>query len=92
MRTFFLEKIISCKNLIFRYNDEWMIVDYNRFTPGMPLKNGLLTVLDQIPGTVTSNDQTNILRSQTYFASYNIPFIILFKKFDSLYNDIFYSN
>jgi hypothetical protein len=58
---------------IFRYNDEWMIVDYNMFTPGMPLKNGLLTVLDQIPGTVTWNDQTNILRAQAYFASYNIP-------------------
>ncbi len=50
-----------------------MIVDYNMFTPGMPLKNGLLTVLDQIPGTVTWNDQTNILRAQAYFASYNIP-------------------
>lgn len=54
------------------YNDEWMIIDYNMFTPGKPLKNGLLTVLNQIPGTVYWEDRTNLLASQSYFASYNI--------------------
>lgn len=75
LKNFYLIKkhVILHNHFVASYNNEWMIVDYNKFTPGMPLNNGLLTVLDQIPGTVTWSDQTNLLRSQKYFASYNIP-------------------
>lgn len=54
------------------YNNEFMIVDYNKFYPGEPLKDGLLTVLEQIPGKVTWADKTDILRKRTYWPSYNI--------------------
>lgn len=34
----------------FRYNNQWMIVDYKSFIPGkLSLQKGLLTVLEQIP-------------------------------------------
>ncbi|XP_069475333.1 putative phospholipase B-like 2 [Ambystoma mexicanum] len=57
------------------YNNQWMIVDYNRFRPGVPnLDPGLLTVLEQIPGLVVSEDKTEVLSQQRYWASYNIPY------------------
>lgn len=55
------------------YNNQWMIVDSKLFSPGKPLANGLLTVLEQMPGNVTWADKTDILRSTSYWASYNIP-------------------
>uniref|UniRef100_A0A8C0EHG7 Phospholipase B-like n=1 Tax=Bubo bubo TaxID=30461 RepID=A0A8C0EHG7_BUBBB len=58
-----------------RYNNQWMVVDYNAFTPGRasPLP-GLLTVLEQIPGLVVAADQTELLYQQGYWASYNLPY------------------
>jgi len=55
------------------YNNEWMIVDYNLFEPGKELVNNTLWVLEQLPGEVHSEDVTNVLKSQGYWASYNIP-------------------
>eukprot|EP00435_Cladocopium_sp_Y103_P000576 s1152_g1.t1 len=31
-------------------NSQWLVVDYNRFTPGQPLQDGTLRVLEQLPG------------------------------------------
>ncbi|KAL8560033.1 hypothetical protein ACOMHN_041503 [Nucella lapillus] len=57
------------------YNNEWMVVDYKRFQPGMEtLPPGVLTVLDQIPGTIKWADLTPLLVSQAYFPSYNVPY------------------
>lgn len=53
------------------YNNEWLVVDYNKFTPGEELEDGTLYVLDQIPGMIESADLTHVLRNQTYFPSYN---------------------
>lgn len=51
-----------------------MIVDYKRFVPGQPLRDGLLTVLEQMPGQTVWNDKTDVLRAQSYWPSYNIAY------------------
>lgn len=57
------------------YNNQWMVVDYNKFTPNSAeLPDDLLWVLEQIPGHVVSADQTDVLRKQKYWPSYNTPF------------------
>ncbi|GFR04137.1 putative phospholipase B-like 2 [Trichonephila clavata] len=56
------------------YNNQWMILDYNKFQAGKPLKDGLLWVLEQLPGYLHSEDVTNILRKQNYWPSYNIAY------------------
>ncbi|XP_054700712.1 putative phospholipase B-like 2 [Grus americana] len=57
------------------YNNQWMVVDYNVFTPGRASPpQGLLTVLEQIPGLVVVADQTELLYQQGYWASYNLPY------------------
>ncbi|XP_003386071.2 PREDICTED: putative phospholipase B-like 2 [Amphimedon queenslandica] len=57
------------------YNNQWMIVNYNHFTPGQALPSSdLLWVLEQIPGTIVYDDQTKVLQSTSYWASYNVPY------------------
>lgn len=51
-----------------------MIVDYKKFKPGRPLPNGLLWVLEQLPYYIESRDMTAVLRSQSYWSSFNIPY------------------
>ena len=51
-----------------------MIVDYKQFLAGEPLKDGLLTVLEQLPGQTVWTDRTDVLRAQSYWSSYNIPY------------------
>ncbi|XP_043861009.1 putative phospholipase B-like 2 [Dromiciops gliroides] len=63
------------------YNNQWMIVDYNAFIPGKPkAMDGLLTVLEQIPGMVVVADKTHELYEKGYWASYNLPY------FESVFN------
>eukprot|EP00928_Gymnodinium_smaydae_P010140 TRINITY_DN13808_c0_g1_i1.p1 TRINITY_DN13808_c0_g1~~TRINITY_DN13808_c0_g1_i1.p1 ORF type:complete len:636 (-),score=108.19 TRINITY_DN13808_c0_g1_i1:401-2215(-) len=52
------------------YNNMWMVVDYDKFTPREPLREGLLTVGEQIPGHFMYEDQTQTL-SYGYWPSYN---------------------
>lgn len=56
------------------YNNQWMIVDYQRFVKGETPPGGLLWVLEQMPGCSAFQDQTNMLINNSYWASYNIPF------------------
>ncbi|XP_019349178.2 putative phospholipase B-like 2 [Alligator mississippiensis] len=57
------------------YNNQWMIVDYNAFLPGKAsIQQGVLTVLEQIPGLMISADKTELLYQQGYWASYNVPY------------------
>ncbi|GIY08069.1 putative phospholipase B-like 2 [Caerostris extrusa] len=56
------------------YNNQWMILNYNNFQPGKPLRDGLLWILEQLPGYLHSEDATDILRKQTYWPSYNIAY------------------
>lgn len=62
------------------YNNQWMIVDYNKFLPSRPLQNDLLWVLEQLPGYIHSDDVTDVLRKQGYWPSYNTPY------FKDIYN------
>eukprot|EP00049_Salpingoeca_infusionum_P011479 m.199418 g.199418 ORF g.199418 m.199418 type:complete len:533 (-) comp14943_c0_seq1:2649-4247(-) len=61
------------------YNNQYMVVDLNKFTPGQPLPDGLLWVSEQIPGTFQYGDQTAIL-AKGYWPSYNVPF------YENIYN------
>ncbi|XP_066542740.1 putative phospholipase B-like 2 [Hoplias malabaricus] len=57
------------------YNNQWMIVDYKNFIPGQAgVKEGLFTVLEQIPGMIQVADKTQELYTTSYWASYNIPY------------------
>jgi len=61
------------------YNNQYMIVDYNKFTPGKPILKGTLWVVEQIPGLVEYADVTKQLE-RGYWPSYNIPY------FEKIYN------
>lgn len=37
------------------YNNQYMVVDLNRFTPGEALKEGLLTIVEVIPGQLQTD-------------------------------------
>jgi hypothetical protein len=54
------------------YNNQWMILDLNLFTPGQSLKPNTMWIAEQMPGIVASQDVTSIL-SFGYYPSYNIP-------------------
>ncbi|XP_022070200.1 phospholipase B-like 1 [Acanthochromis polyacanthus] len=55
------------------YNSQYMVVDLSRISLRHSIKNGALTVVEQIPGKVIHSDQTQALR-RGYWPSYNIPF------------------
>uniref|UniRef100_A0A2I9LPG8 Phospholipase B-like n=1 Tax=Centruroides hentzi TaxID=88313 RepID=A0A2I9LPG8_9SCOR len=55
------------------YNNQWMIVDFNKFSPGTVSKKGLLIVLEQLPNCIEYADKTELLLSQGYWPSYNSP-------------------
>uniref|UniRef100_A0A8C0Y3W7 Phospholipase B-like n=1 Tax=Cyprinus carpio carpio TaxID=630221 RepID=A0A8C0Y3W7_CYPCA len=57
------------------YNNQWMVIDYKAFVPGQGYtKQGLFTVLEQIPGMIVTADKTEELFQTGYWASYNIPY------------------
>ncbi|EAL64426.1 phospholipase B-like protein [Dictyostelium discoideum AX4] len=55
------------------YNNQWMIVDYNKFIKGVRVQDGTLYVFEQLPGYVEYADVTNILRTG-YWPSFNVPY------------------
>jgi len=64
------------------YNNQYMVVDLKRFQRGKALLDGLLTVVEQMPGVdgVISADMTQIL-VLGYWPSFNVPF------FDRVYRN-----
>jgi hypothetical protein len=61
------------------YNNQYMIFDWKKFQPNLPLLNGALWVMEQIPGLVEYEDVTDQLE-RGYWPSYNIPY------FEKIYN------
>jgi len=55
-------------------NAQWMIIDYNRFSPGKPVSDGCLWIVEQVPGMSFKKDMTFMLRDKGYWASYNRPY------------------
>lgn len=58
------------------YNNQWMVIDYSKFTPGKNTSDGLFTVVEQLPGYVEGRDFTAemYLEKNSYWASYNLPY------------------
>ncbi|EGG23772.1 phospholipase B [Cavenderia fasciculata] len=61
------------------YNNQWIVVDYNRFQPGYDVKDGMVYILEQIPEYIEYDDVTNLVRTG-YWPSFNIPY------FENIYN------
>jgi len=55
------------------YVNQYMVVDFKLFTPGHALLDNTLWVVEEIPGLVEGEDQTNQLR-RGYWPSYNVPY------------------
>lgn len=57
------------------YNNQWIVVDYKKFTPGnQKLAPNTLWIIEQIPDYVESADVTDVLNNQGYWPSYNVPY------------------
>jgi len=57
------------------YNNQWIVVDHNLFTPGMSqLKPNTVWIAEQIPDFIESADVTDIVNSQGYWSSFNVPY------------------
>jgi hypothetical protein len=56
------------------YNNQWIVFDTKRFTPGKDLLKDTLWIAEQIPGEVGTQDVTEQLQ-YGYWPSYNIPSI-----------------
>lgn len=54
------------------YNNQWMILDLNLFTPGQALVPNTMWIAEQFPGIVKSRDVTEVL-SFGYYPSFNVP-------------------
>lgn len=55
------------------YNNQYLVVNLNLFTPGEELKLGLLTISEIIPGLSLIADATDDLLLG-HFPSYNVPY------------------
>eukprot|EP01117_Protostelium_nocturnum_P000225 TRINITY_DN1029_c0_g2_i1.p1 TRINITY_DN1029_c0_g2~~TRINITY_DN1029_c0_g2_i1.p1 ORF type:complete len:521 (+),score=170.99 TRINITY_DN1029_c0_g2_i1:68-1630(+) len=56
------------------YNNQWIVVDTKRFTPGKGPQNGTLWISEQIPGLLYSEDKTEHLARTGFWSSYNVPY------------------
>ncbi|XP_038207015.1 putative phospholipase B-like 2 [Zerene cesonia] len=61
------------------YNNQWYIVDYKKFKSKTEfsagkIDDGLLWVIEQLPGNTEAADLTEELKATTYFPSYNIAY------------------
>ncbi|KAH6925052.1 hypothetical protein HPB50_000212 [Hyalomma asiaticum] len=53
-------------------NNQVMVLDYKRFSPGTPIVKGTLWLYEQMPGITQAADVSDLLREKRYWASYNV--------------------
>ena len=56
------------------FNSEWLVIDYNGFTPGSPLAPNTVYYLAQIPGKIVSYDITDRVNKLGFAGTFNIPY------------------
>jgi len=61
------------RNFSGTYTNQYVVVDFKKFTPGQPLGQGMLHVVEEIPSTYRYIDATQFLERK-YWPSYNVPF------------------
>eukprot|EP01117_Protostelium_nocturnum_P001690 TRINITY_DN1207_c0_g1_i1.p1 TRINITY_DN1207_c0_g1~~TRINITY_DN1207_c0_g1_i1.p1 ORF type:complete len:547 (+),score=140.99 TRINITY_DN1207_c0_g1_i1:27-1643(+) len=57
------------------YNNQWVVTDYNKFKPGSAVTKDTLWIVEQIPGKTFSKDVSDVLRNQSYWPSFNVPYL-----------------
>jgi len=58
----------------FTYNNQYMVVDINKFVPGKKPKEGFLVTTEQVPGYYVTGDRTDELAEKRWVPSINTPF------------------
>lgn len=56
------------------YNNQWMVVDLNKFKPGESVPHNTVHFVEQAPGQVRVNDMSRLLEMQRYIGSYNTAY------------------
>jgi hypothetical protein len=56
------------------YNNQWLVIDLNKFEAGIEPTSDVLWVTEEAPGLMHAQDQTATLVSEGYWASYNVAF------------------
>ena len=57
------------------YTNQWQVISLDTFKPGAAkLTDGLLTIVEEIPGLVHVGDQTAFLEKHGYWPSFNVPY------------------
>ncbi|KAL3191978.1 hypothetical protein MRX96_018098, partial [Rhipicephalus microplus] len=55
-------------------NSQNLVLDYKLFTPGQPIKDGTLYLLERMPGFSKYEDISHGLRQKKYWPGYNVAF------------------
>jgi hypothetical protein len=56
------------------YNNQWMVLDMNKFVAGSADMSDLFWVLEEAPGLIHAEDMTDTLVQDGYWASYNVAY------------------
>lgn len=55
------------------YNNQYILVDLNKFRPGAELQPGLLTIVEQMPGYCEAGDLTQVRKGEAKTANVYAP-------------------
>jgi len=56
------------------YNNQYIVVDYNKFKPGQKAQAGFIWAIEQLPGYYNYGDRTDEFNTNRYIPSLNTPF------------------